>query len=632
MCVMTIRGMGRLSVLAYLCFAVTGAVAQSARAPIETRSQILTPAKLAPAQATLDPATHQWVVTGELFNPVSGFYTVVAQKQIGPNNPPCPHCTPDLNFQPIASDEAPVPGVPANVYGRLSWHTLEPLEGRYDFSVIDHVLEPCASSAAKSACLPQGATFGLRIMALNPQYKSETNVTTGDDGYPIYSDSPAYLLKDAVGKAHGWLLPVDPGDATQGHYFIPDWNDKFVIDRVWALLKALGSRYDDDPRIGTIDIGLYGSWGEWHTAGLPDTRDYKWGAIPYAATNTYYNLNEQAYETNNGVPGAYQAGSAASKQAIIWAHVRAFPNKQLVMLTDDADSLCTAMRINVGNLPIGLRRDSLGSYTGWAAGFPPASECKSSEGRDLVAERWQHAPFVVEPFGNGSSPEFPCQTFETDPTTNQLAILQEVPRYHLAAIKNGAFCAGTWSALTQTEQAAVWTAGLTAGYRYWPSRIAVQVAQSVGAQSVLSVNAQWNNDGLTPTYTNWRVEFALRPSGSIKAAPWQPSSGFVSGVELRSILPGSVDSFEDKFVLPTDMAPGEYELDVRVTDRQHYLMPMQLALKDRGGDGYYSLGIVQIPDTRGGLLRCHNVSAQRYPGELDTMCEGPVANRTTFAK
>ena len=555
--------------------------------------------KLPPPQATLDPATHQWIVTGELFNPTSGFYTVVAQKQLGPNNPPCPHCAPDLDFQPVTSDAAPLSGVPANVYGRLSWHTLEPVEGRYDFSVIDHVLQPCAPSQPKLACLPRGAKFGFRVMALNPQYKSDTNVTTGDDGFPIYSDSPAYLLKDGAGKAHGWLLPVNPTDVTQGHYFVPDWNDKFVIDRIRALLKALGSRYDDDPRIGTIDIGLYGSWGEWHTAGLPDTNDYKWGAIPYSAKNSYYYLNEQAYEANNGVPGTYQAGSTASKQAIIWAHVRSFPNKQLVMLTDDAGSLCTAMHINVGNLPIGLRRDSLGSYTGWAAGFPPVSECKSRDGRDLVPERWQHAPFVVEPFGNGSSPEFPCQTFETDPSTNQLAILEEVPQYHLAAIRNGAFCTGAWSALTQTEQAAVWTAGLTAGYRYWPSRIAVRVVKSDGARPVLSINTQWSNDGVTPTYSAWRAEFALRASGSIKAAPWQTPGGFVSGVELRNALPGSPYSFEDNFALPADLPPGEYELDVRVTDPRHYLTPMQLALKDNESDGYYRLGTVRIANTRG---------------------------------
>jgi hypothetical protein len=128
----------------------------------------------------------------------------------------------------------------------------------------------------------------------------------------------------------------------------------------------------------------------------------------------------------------------------------------------------------------------------------------------------------------------------------------------------------------------------------------VQVNQSDQAHPVLSVNTQWNNDGITPTYVPWRVEFVLRASGRASAAPWQASSRFVSRVELRNVLPGSPASFADNFVLPTDLAPGSYELDIRVADPRHYLMPMQLALKDKEADGYYRLGTVNIPDTSGG--------------------------------
>ena len=33
-------------------------------------------------------------------------------------------------LNPQYSDVAPLPGVPLNEYGRLSWHSLEPAEGR----------------------------------------------------------------------------------------------------------------------------------------------------------------------------------------------------------------------------------------------------------------------------------------------------------------------------------------------------------------------------------------------------------------------------------------------------------------------------------------------------------------------
>ncbi|BDU21641.1 DUF4832 domain-containing protein [Dyella sp. GSA-30] len=564
----------------------------------EGNTQVIVPVEL-PAQATPSVGTDQWNVTGELFNPSSGFYVNVAQRQIGSNNPPCPHCEPNLEFQYTKSDAAPLPGSPVNLYGRVSWHTLEPLQGRYDFSTIDHVLEPCASSTQTTPCLKRGMTFGFRVMAFNPQHNLDTNISTGADGYPIYSDSPAYLMKDGAGKAHGWLLPLDPNDLTQGHYFIPDWNDPFVIQRVTELMKALGHRYDDDPRIGTIDIGLYGSWGEWHTAGLPDTSDYKFGKIPYAPTDAGFDLNQAAYLTNNGVMGAYAVGSEASKTAIIWAHVHAFSKKQLVMLTDDADSLCTAMRIHGDNLPIGLRRDSLGSYSGWSAGFPLHSICTAADGQDLVAERWKLAPFIAEPFGNGSSPTFPCQTFESDPTTGQLAIVEQVSQYHIAAIKNASYCAGTWSALTQAEQGAVWTAGLTAGSRYLPAKITLSAGQMEPGRRVLSMQTEWSNAGATPTYAHWRVEFRLRAASTAQATLWnRPSVSLDSEVDLRKVLPGSNYTFDDSFKLPPDTQAGTYELDVRVVDENHYLEPMQLALASQAEDGFYQLGTVEIPPSR----------------------------------
>ncbi|RKP50556.1 DUF4832 domain-containing protein [Trinickia fusca] len=258
---------------------------------------------------------------------------------------------------------------------------------------------------------------------------------------------------------------------------------------------------------------------------------------------------------------------------------------------------CNAYRC--GQLPIGLRRDSLGSYTGWSAGFPVSSSCRSADGTDLVATRWQRAPFVVEPFGNGSSPTFPCQTFELDPTTNQLAILEEVQQYHIADIKNASFCTGSWSALTQTEQAAIWTAGLSAGYRYAPAAVDVQIAPAARTGRRFRVTTQWSNTGTTPTYTRWQIEFRARPqrnAAGLPSAPWQPAARFVSAADLRKVLPGSTAVFGDEFVLPKDVLPGSYELDVRVLDAPRYLKPMQLSLANALGDGYYVLGTIQVPN------------------------------------
>jgi hypothetical protein len=584
-----------------LCLsAATDGMAQNQQADIKDSAQYLMPPQMPAAQAVLDPSTGLYTVSNELFNPTSGFSTVYAQKNPGPHNPACPSCALDLNFQPsypAYSDSALLPGTPLNEYGRMSWHSLEPKEGEYDFSVIDNVIEPCPVPAGRTLCLPAGARFGFRIMALNPQFKSNTNVTTGDDDYPVYSEVPSYLQRDSQGKSHGWLLPIDAADVTQGHYFIPDWNDQFFIDRVWSLLAALGQKYDHDPRIGWIDIGLYGSWGEWHTGGLPDAQDYKYGAIPYASTNSYYNINTAAHLANTGLAGAYQAGTAAAKNSIIWAHIRAFPDRQLVMLTDDGSGVCTAMHENVTRLPIGLRRDSLGSNAGWNWHFPldPTSDCTSQADQDLIAARWEKAPFAAEPFGNGSSPTFPCQTFETDPNTGELEINEQIQQFHLASVKNGSFCTGTWSALTPAEQAAIWQAGLQSGYRYAPSEIYVPAFDMKADRPDISIHTHWANTGVTPTYDEWQVEFSLWTCGGGSGERQQEVAHFLSAVDLRKILPTPLYVQYDTFALPKDLRPGRYELRMRVIDPERYLRPMQLALQQQMPDGSYPLGVVRIP-------------------------------------
>ena len=45
----------------------------------------------------------------------------------------------------------------------------------------------------------------------------------------------------------------------------PDWNDERLIRTLESFIAEFGRRYDGDPRLGFITIGLLGFWGEWHT-------------------------------------------------------------------------------------------------------------------------------------------------------------------------------------------------------------------------------------------------------------------------------------------------------------------------------------------------------------------------------
>ncbi|MEV4177505.1 DUF4832 domain-containing protein [Nonomuraea sp. NPDC049709] len=45
----------------------------------------------------------------------------------------------------------------------------------------------------------------------------------------------------------------------------PDYDSPYLLDALGDFIAAFGARYDGDPRIGFIHLGLIGLWGEWHT-------------------------------------------------------------------------------------------------------------------------------------------------------------------------------------------------------------------------------------------------------------------------------------------------------------------------------------------------------------------------------
>jgi len=45
----------------------------------------------------------------------------------------------------------------------------------------------------------------------------------------------------------------------------PDYDDPRMVKLMVELIRELGRRYDGDPRVAFIQVGLLGFWGEWHT-------------------------------------------------------------------------------------------------------------------------------------------------------------------------------------------------------------------------------------------------------------------------------------------------------------------------------------------------------------------------------
>ncbi len=140
-------------------------------------------------------------------------------------------------------------------YFRFEWAKLQPVEGEYNWEPIDRALEFFSKN---------GLPFYFRIMCTNFH------------GGRKYS-TPEWIFQKGA-KWHefeGMEYKTPDGGKSKTHvsaYF----DDPIFLEEHEKFIKALAARYDGDPRIGGLDLGSFGNWGEWHctSMGLEDPNMY----------------------------------------------------------------------------------------------------------------------------------------------------------------------------------------------------------------------------------------------------------------------------------------------------------------------------------------------------------------------
>jgi len=121
----------------------------------------------------------------------------------------------------------------------------------------------------------------------------------------------------------------------------PDYDDPRMIAGMERLIAALGERYNNDPRIAFIQLGLLGFWGEWHTYprselyASPETQrrviDAYRKAFPekslmaryargYAGRQEWLGFHDDMFpeDTDNGKDWSFLAGLRKAKRTENW--------------------------------------------------------------------------------------------------------------------------------------------------------------------------------------------------------------------------------------------------------------------------------------------------------------------------
>jgi len=114
-------------------------------------------------------------------------------------------------------------------YCRWFWRLMQPTEGEYDFSVIDEAL---------ATAVNRGQTLAVRLMP--------------------YGSHAQPQIPDWYSRAYP-CMPRGNGDAA---HIVPDHDSPEYL-RLWGgFIREFARRYDDDPRLESIDIAYLGPWGE----------------------------------------------------------------------------------------------------------------------------------------------------------------------------------------------------------------------------------------------------------------------------------------------------------------------------------------------------------------------------------
>ncbi|WP_196278932.1 fibronectin type III domain-containing protein [Catellatospora vulcania] len=107
--------------------------------------------------------------------------------------------------------------------------------GSYNWSIIDSMLAETAGYGNQAA---------IRVYMTYPG---------GTGSHPANAIPPCFNGNVATRADATWNVTH------------PDYDSPFLINALKNFIAAFGARYDGDPRLGFIHLGLVGLWGEWHT-------------------------------------------------------------------------------------------------------------------------------------------------------------------------------------------------------------------------------------------------------------------------------------------------------------------------------------------------------------------------------
>ena len=335
---------------------------------------------------------------------------------------------------------------------------------------------------------------------------------------------PQYLLDDGL-TTYSY---TDYGNTTS---VSPDYENPLLDQALTNFIAALGARYDGDPRVGFVELGLLGFWGEWHT---------------YPETNLFASVQVQA--------------------EVIAAYTNAFHQTKLLIRYPTVVGT-----FDPTTLPLGYHDDSF-AYDTIA---PPSYNFLG-----LMAAASELNKWLTQPIGGEVYPPVQsCLWAQPTCVPGGQEFSNCVAAAHASWMLDQYVFAPGFSG---TQQNLALAGAHQLGYELYVSNA---ILVDVSGSGPLNVSFGILNTGVAPFYYDWPVQLAVLSSNNTLVQAW------TTAWKLSSLLPGTNTVWTYTQTNP-GLPIGQYKLLLGVENPMTNGVPLRFANQTQDADlsGWLTLG------------------------------------------
>lgn len=387
--------------------------------------------------------------------------------------------------------------------------------------------------------------------------------------YPgMPSGIPQFLLDGGLKVRPYTFYGNSPGESVS-----PDYDDPNLVSSLENFIEAFGKRYDRDPRIGFIEVGLIGFWGEWHT----------WPMDGFTQETSLLKARPDPTE-ENWMP------SDATLLRILKDYDAAFKTTRLLMrypMIKPASQDCgPGLRIPYlsTTLNIGYHDDSFAYNTMYGSDWYFMGKMEWCGALD----KWE-----TEPIGGELRPEIQLGIWLDSPGPDTEDFSATVDGTHASwLVAHAIFISSTMQPGSNIYARAL-AGAQRLGYEFYVS--GVGLPSEISASDPFQVNMHLQNTGVAPFYYNWPVQLGVLNAFKQLTATWD------TPWRIDQVEPLSADrskpytnwSFTKN---PHDLQPGAYTLVMHVVNPLANGKTLKFAntTQDQDLDGWLTLGTFTV--------------------------------------